>query len=290
MPTSPAATPRSVPTRRMAFEEALGSVPKHFGAGGDIVSSHVAATLSAVFPDGEDYFVRSVRRFRDQVTDPQLEPQVAGFIGQEAMHGRQHRAFNRRLAELGYPTLLFERVTKGALAVAEKVLPDRANLAVTAALEHYTATLAELVLSEEQVRGLFGDGEVRSLFVWHALEESEHKTVAFDVYRAVGGKEWMRRLVMDGVTIGFIGGIGLGLGISLLTDRDAYRPVRLARSLRRLLGTPVVRLQVWRDLRAYNRVGFHPDDRDASALIERWRTELFGVGGALNDRLVGARA
>src|SRR3954454_9073585 len=73
-----------VPTRRISFEESLRTVPKHFAADGDVVSSHVMANLSSVFPDGEDFFVRSVRHYRDQITDPVLKRQVAGFIGQEA--------------------------------------------------------------------------------------------------------------------------------------------------------------------------------------------------------------
>ncbi|HEX4979778.1 MAG TPA: metal-dependent hydrolase [Acidimicrobiales bacterium] len=271
----------------MAFEDSLREVPKHFAAGGDLVFSHIAATLSAVFPDGEDYFVRSVRHFRSAVDDPALLPQVSGFIGQEAMHGREHRIFNRRLAELGYPTLLFERATTLGLGVAEKVLPAKANLAVTAALEHFTATLAELLLADEEVRSLFGHDEVQGLFLWHALEESEHKAVAFDVYRHVGGSERLRRVVMDGVTLGFLGGVGLGLGISLLTDRATYNPRTLWRSLNRVVRSPIVRRSVWRELRAYNRQGFHPDDRDATALVEQWRVELFGENGSLTEKLVG---
>src|SRR3954466_3948863 len=138
---------RKVPTRRISFEESLQAIPKHFGGNGDLVSSHVAAGLSAVFPDGEDFFVRSVRQYRDQITDPELKRQVAGFIGQEAMHGREHRAFNDRLAELGYPTKRFERFTKKGLEMRERIAPPASNLAATAALEHFTATLAELVLS-----------------------------------------------------------------------------------------------------------------------------------------------
>src|SRR6476661_7213106 len=95
---------RSVPTRRISFEESLQSVPRLFAADGDLLHSHVAASLSAVFPDGEDFFVRSVRHYRSEITDAELKRQVAGFIGQEAMHGREHRAFNNRLDELGYPT------------------------------------------------------------------------------------------------------------------------------------------------------------------------------------------
>src|SRR5579875_83153 len=94
---------RRVPTRRMSFEEAIASIPKHF-AEGDVAMSHFAAVLSGTFPEGEDYFVRSVRHYRDQITDPDLKRAVAGFIGQEAMHGREHRAFNEKLAEYGYPT------------------------------------------------------------------------------------------------------------------------------------------------------------------------------------------
>ncbi len=109
-----------------------------------------------MFPDGEDFFVRSVRHFRDQITDPALKRQVAGFIGQEAVHGREHRAFNDRLAELGYPTKQFESFTKAALRFRERILSAKSNLAATAALEHFTATLAELVLTSEEIRDRYG--------------------------------------------------------------------------------------------------------------------------------------
>src|SRR3954465_496033 len=129
--------PRKVPTRRISFEESLRTLPKHFAADGDLILSHLAASLSAVFPDGEDFFVRSVRHFRDQITDPQLKRQVAGFIGQEAIHGREHRDFNDRLAELGYPTKSFERLTKKGLELREKLLSPKSNLAATPALQPF---------------------------------------------------------------------------------------------------------------------------------------------------------
>src|SRR3954449_11570549 len=193
---------RQIPTRRISFEASLQDLPKHFAADGDLILSHVAASLSAVFPDGEDFFVRSVRNFRDQITDPELKRQVAGFIGQEAMHGREHRAFNDRLDELGYPTKKVERFTKWGLELREKVLSKKSNLAATAALEHFTATLAELVLTNEHTRSQFGHPAVRELFEWHALEESEHKAVAFDVYKAVGGTESMRVWTMNALRWG----------------------------------------------------------------------------------------
>src|SRR6478752_4955478 len=194
---------RKIPTRRISFED----VPRHFAADGDLIASHVAASLSAVFPDGEDFFVRSVRTFRDQITDPELKRQVAGFIGQEAVHGREHRAFNDRLDQLGYPTKRFERFTKQGLAIRERLLSPTSNLAATAALEHFTATLAELVLSSEETRSLFGHDAVKNLFLWHALEESEHKAVAFDVYKAAGGSERVRRWTMNAMRFGFVVGM-----------------------------------------------------------------------------------
>jgi uncharacterized protein len=281
---------RKVPTRRISFEEALQDVPRHFAADGDLVQSHIAAALSAVFPDGEDFFVRSVRRFRDQITDPELKREVAGFIGQEAMHGREHRAFNDRLAQLGYPTKEVEAITRKSLALREKLMSDKANLAATAALEHFTATLAELLLTSEETRALFGHDEVRHLFVWHALEESEHKAVAFDVYKRVGGSERTRTVTMNVLTFAFLAGMVVQVAASLVVDRRNYTPRQLVKSLLRLRHSPLLTRDLWRQLRDYNRPDFHPDDRDTTELIAEWRQELFGERGTLNDKLAGAAA
>jgi hypothetical protein len=277
---------RKVPTRRISFEDSLQDLPRHFADDGDLILSHLAAALSAVFPDGEDFFVRSVRHFRDQVTDPALKRQVAGFIGQEAMHGREHRALNDRLDALGYPTKLIERLVKRGLQLRERILSAKSNLAATAALEHFTATLAELVLSNADTRDQFGHEGVRDLFLWHALEESEHKAVAFDVYKAVGGSEITRVVTMKLLRFGFVVGMSVQVIASLLGDRTTYRWRVLLASWRRFRRSPLLSRQLWDQLRDYDRPDFHPDDRDATELVERWRTELFGSDGSLNDKLV----
>ena len=199
----------------------------------------MAAGLSAVFPDGEDFFVRSVRHYRDDVTDPDLKRQVSGFIGQEAMHGREHRVFNDRLAALGYPVKRIERFTKWGLGLRTKYAPAKANLAATAALEHFTATLAELVLTDDETRNMFGDNAVRDLFTWHALEESEHKAVAFDVYKAVGGSERLRVWTMTFLRWGFVLGMVLQTTLSLLR-RPRHLPAAApsCKSLRRFSTVP----------------------------------------------------
>jgi predicted metal-dependent hydrolase len=281
---------RQVPTRRISFAESLRELPKHFAGDGDLLSSHITAGLSSVFPDGEDFFVRSVRHFRDQISDPELKRQVAGFIGQEATHGREHRELNDRLAELGYPTKQVERFTKWGLELREKIAPAKANLAATAALEHFTATLAELVLSDDETRESFGHPAVRDLFVWHALEESEHKAVAFDVYKAVGGSERMRVWTMNALRYGFVVGMLVQVGLSLLLDRATYKRGVLRTSWNRLRASRVLTRETWLRLEDYNRPDFHPDDRDTTALVARWREELFGEHGTLNDKLVRAGA
>jgi len=281
---------RTVPTRRMVFDESFADIPRHFAGGGDLVLSHLIAALSSVFPDGEDFFVRSVRNFRDQITDPALKRQVAGFIGQESVHGREHRVLNDHLATLGYPTKAYERFTRQGLRLRERMLPPIANLAATAALEHFTATLAELVLTSQGVREQIGHRAVRDLFVWHALEESEHKAVAFDVYRAVGGGERLRVFTMRMLRVVFVVSMAVMVLVSLLGDRQTYRRGVLRASWRGLRQSPVLDPALWRQLCEYDRPNFHPDDHDTGELVATWRSELFGPDGSLKDKLAGSAA
>ncbi len=279
-----------IPTRRMNFDDSTATVPKHFARDGDLIASHLAAGLSAVFPDGEDFFVKSVRHFRDQITDPDLKRQVGGFIGQESVHGREHRVLNDRLAELGYPVKQVEWLTRQGLAIRWKLAPAKSSLAMTAALEHFTATLAELILSDHEARELFGDDTVKNLFLWHALEESEHKAVAFDVYKAVGGSERLRVWTMNLMRYGFVLGMSANVAASLLLDKETYKPGKLRKSLGRLRKSPLLTRKLWNQLKDYNRPDFHPNQSEHTGLAEHWREELFGTNGTLNDKLAGASA
>jgi predicted metal-dependent hydrolase len=246
----------------------------HLYVSGDLLLTHMNMISSAMFPEGEDFFVRSVRRFREQIHDPVLKRQVSGFIGQEATHSRAHDAFNAKLAELGFPTAAIDRGAGVGMRFAERVLSAKACLALTAALEHVTATLAEQMLDDEDHRALYDRPEVADLFTWHALEESEHKSVAFDVYRAVGGDERLRIRVMRSVMVFAVGGMALGVLVSALTDREGRRQCGLRASWRHLTTSPYARKAIWTQLRSYNRRGFHPDDHDTTGLVLRWREQL----------------
>src|SRR3954470_15518972 len=277
-----------VPVRPMEFGRWVAELPKYFAADGDIVMSHVLTVLSSTFPEGEKFFVRSVAAVRDEVTDPKLRKEVEGFIGQEEMHGREHKVLNDKLAEYGDPTRGIDSYVRGLYWVRERIQSKKVNLAFTAALEHYTATLAELLLTDEAARQAVGRPGARDILTWHALEESEHKAVAFDVYKAVGGGEFMRIAIMFLTDLLFIGETGVMGVISVLMDRDARRhPIRLLRSLARLPRAPFLSWRAVRILAEYHRPGFHPNDRDTKQLIAEWRQALFGREGQLTEVLAG---
>ena len=276
-----------VPTRPMEFDTWIADLPKYFAADGDIVMSHILSVLSSVFPDGEDFFVRSVRSAAGEVTDPAQAKDVEGFIGQESMHGREHRMLNEKLAQLGYPTRQIGRYVRTVTAFRERIQSKKANLAFTAALEHYTASLAENLLGHEEARAEIGHPGFRYLLMWHALEESEHKAVAFDVFKTVGGTERMRVFTMWLTHLTFVLETGIWTAISLARDGHALRhPVKLARSVWRLRRSPFTTSEAVRQLFEYHRRGFHPNDRDTTQLIATWRQKLFGADGELVDVLV----
>ncbi|MFI9508495.1 metal-dependent hydrolase [Nocardia sp. NPDC052566] len=276
-------TPRA---RRIRFRFGEPVPMSKYYAGGDMVFSHFIAGLSAGFPPGEESFIRSVRRFADEITDPVLKKRVAGFIGQEAMHGQEHRRLNERLVEMGYPIAWLDSpaLAERQLRLEER-LPARLHLAATAAAEHYTAVLAGRVLSMPEIQELAGDDEVRNLLNWHAFEELEHKSVAFDVYRAVGGTEAMRIATMATLVALTLPLTTASLVIALARDAEARRyPFTLAREAYTLFHGPVFR-GIGRELVLYLRPGFHPDDIDSRELLARWQKELFGADGTLVDHL-----
>lgn len=284
MAVATATPPRYIQTRRIAFEYPEGELPRHF-MGGDPAFSHVMAVLSALFPEGEDFFVQSVRNYRDQITDPELKKQVGAFIGQEAIHGREHRTFNDRLADLGYPTHLVDRFARHGLGFLARILPKSRQLAITAALEHYTATLAEQLLTDPALGSVPSTDEVRHLLLWHALEESEHKSVAFDVFEQVSGSHWVRTQVMRLTTVVFLAVVVVFTALSLLLDGHTYRhPLRTLRSVAGMRD-PWLRPFVVNRIRDYNRRGFHPEDHDVTAALDEWRSTLFGADGTLADRV-----
>lgn len=150
--------------------------------GGDPFATAFFNALSVTFPQGERFFMDAVRRYKDQADGALLE-QINAFVTQEAMHTREHVAFNRQIAIHGFDVSGMEARTRKRLDFARTRHP-RLQLGATIALEHFTAVLAHALLSDP--RHLEGAApEARDLWRWHAIEEIEHKSVAFDTFMAV---------------------------------------------------------------------------------------------------------
>lgn len=282
--------------RRMKFGfDPSGERPlstKYF-ADDNMVFSHMVAVLSAIFPPGEDIFVRSVRRYRDQITDPDLQQRVTAFIGQEKVHGLQHRELNEQLLAMGYPTPWFEFILESTEHL-EKFLDKRYPsldrfvklrhffLGFTVAAEHFTATWAENILKSPEIQAMMFDPQTKNLLNWHALEELEHKDVAFDVYRAIGVPEstrirWMRFAQNFGIPI-----LLMFTYLSIaLNDREGRRqPVRILKETVRTLRNPM-----WKGFHSamtpFKKRDFHPSQIETDELMRAWQQELFGEQGQL---------
>src|SRR5439155_76141 len=144
-PKSTAST-RTVTTRRVAFDHDRMGSERHY-LDHDLIASHLVAVLSAVIPPGEQFVAETVRRYRDRIDGP-LRDQAKSFVGQEHVHQREHERFNEALAGLGYPTAVIDRASVLTFSLAAR-LPARLQVAMTAAIEHWTAVIAEHTLSDD---------------------------------------------------------------------------------------------------------------------------------------------
>jgi predicted metal-dependent hydrolase len=276
-----------IPRRDVDFALDPTTIPRDW-CDGDAYETTFLNALSLLFPEGERFFVDSVKHHKHLVTDPELQRAIVGFIGQEAMHGKEHRAFNEMLIAHGYAEApRVDAKLRRFLRLVRGTLSRKSQLAVTCALEHFTAMLAEQLLGDARMREQMHPA-VRPLWLWHALEESEHKAVAFDVYRAAGGGYMRRASLMLLTTIVFFAAQALVHGRLLATRGALWRPWTWLRGLGRMWIWPGFFTRLAPAYFAYFRPGFHPNDRDTRALLESWRTDLFGETGILRDRMRAA--
>lgn len=142
--------------------------------------------LSLFFPAGERMFIDAVRSYRDEIPDPDLKKAATAFIGQEAIHSREHAEYNKRLERAGLPAESMDRFVWSFLEFLKQYTPRSFPLSATIALEHFTALMGSSILDYPEVLEGSQEDYVR-MWQWHALEEIEHKSVAFDVYdRCIG--------------------------------------------------------------------------------------------------------
>jgi hypothetical protein len=243
---------------------------------GDPVATAFYNSLSMVFPEGEAFFIESVRHYRDGLP-PALQAQVDAFIKQEAVHSREHAYFNKQVRAAGYDTSPIEADTAAWRAQAKQDPPD-VNLAITVATEHLTAIIAHAFLKSD--RHFKRDSlESSRLWRWHAIEEMEHKAVAYDTFFAATRDlspfaRWkFRSLVLLLVSGEFVTERIRFMKCFFVQDR-INTPRTWLRVFYYLCIYPGLLRQVLPAWLAFFRPGFHPWDQDDRALIAATEASL----------------
>lgn len=264
----------SITSRNLSFAEAASS--QRWWHGGDPVATAFYNALSASFPLGERYFIDSVKHFRHRA-DAELQKQIETFITQESIHTREHVAFNDIAEEHGYDLGRFNDLLRRRLRWARSRAPLE-QLASTIALEHFTAILAHELLRDP--RHLAGAPDsIQRLWRWHAVEEIEHKGVAYDTYLAAtagfsGIGRWaLRSYVMLATTCLFLHEILFGV-------REFFRQDGLSgattwlRFGRYVLIQPGILRRIFGSYFRFYGPGFHPWRVDDRALVQAFESAV----------------
>ncbi len=254
--------------RQMRFESADALAGDWHG--GSAFRTAWFNAMSMLFPLGEKFFIDSVRAFSDRVEDETLKREIRAFQGQESVHRREHQRYNEALcAARGYDLEEFEGPERRRIEWAKGHFNSRRLLAGTVANEHLTAIMAHDLLSHEDV--LTGaDPGIAELWRWHAVEETEHKAVAFDVHELVGGtiKERRHALVMS--TFFFLKDTFRNARIMLRRDGQLWKWRTWWDGFQFLFGRPGTLRRIAPAWARFLRRGFHPWQHDNRELIERY--------------------
>jgi predicted metal-dependent hydrolase len=254
--------------------------------GGSVEATAIYNALSSTFPIGEAYFVESVRAFRADAP-AKLAEEIKSFTTQEAIHSREHDAFNKRAELAGYDLSKLEAQVEKRLAITRS-RPPIVNVAATMALEHFTAILAhELLKNPKHLAG--ADPEAAALWRWHSVEEIEHKGVAYDTWlHATRGwprfKRWkVKAKVMLYVTRNFVVDRTVG-SLELMRQDGATGIQAWARLLTYLWVRPGMFRKIGVAWFKFFLPGFHPWNEDDRYLLREY--DAAGPGGMASTRKV----
>jgi predicted metal-dependent hydrolase len=269
----------ATPIVRTNLDFKLADVPRYWFAG-DPFLTRMFDALSLTFPDGERYFIQSVRLFRDQIQDPDLKQRVADFIRQEAQHGIAHDKMNQIMKDQGMPVDQFIQRLNKVFKFELKYRSPQYNIAMTAAAEHLTALMAETFYGEKET---LQDAHpyVRALFAWHAIEEMEHRDVAFDVMQQVGNVHEVTRKMALVLTTGLMFGFTLYRANVMLKCDGFNRTQRLkmnVRGLQWLFGKQGKLRKMQSQYRDWFKPDFHPSQHPIIAQYDVWLDTLAQTG------------
>lgn len=270
--TAQAQIKASFPVRRMDF--GFDDVPRHWFHD-DPFLTHFLSNLSSLFPEGEFFFVTSMRNIRDQISDPVMQKEISAFIGQEAMHSKEHKVFNDYATAHGIDVDYFHRRVGKLLKFGHKILSHKQQLAVTCALEHFTATIASQLMKRTDWNERMNHPTMRKMWLWHAVEESEHKSVCYDAYDRLYKNSYATRSGMMVVAMVILAAVVADQQVRLMKqDGQLFNLKSWALGLTSLFGRKGFITEVIPELFDYFRPGFHPEDYDTEALEKKYKDML----------------
>ena len=245
----------------------VGSKASRYWMGGSPFYTYLFCSFSIAILPAESFIIRGARAYQDQVTDPTLKERLRLFLAQEAAHSMRHKTFNQGLDRFDVP--VWRTIARHCARMLERDWERSTpleRLALTAAYEHFTTVLGRGMLKEQFIHRLM-DADVLPLFMWHSLEEVEHKDVAFSTFEAVGGTYWLRVRALLFAT--FRGMIVL-FGYPVWFLRHDLKGILNVRNLRALWYISRFLSRRIPDYLQFFRPTFHPAEHDDSALFATW--------------------
>ena len=129
-------------------------------------------------------------------------------------------------------------------------------------------------MKSESFHQMIVDPTIKNLIYWHAMEESEHRAVAFDTHKAVGGTYAQRAIAMTIVSIG-IGPVVLAAMLSCMKqDGELYNMKSWLKFTDLYFGRKGVFRKMIPDLLKFYKPGFHPMQANMDAPMKLWKERL----------------
>lgn len=250
--------------REFSFAD-VDAIPQYWNMGNPVLT-HFENAFSIMIPPGERFFIDSVRHYEKRVTDDEGRELIRAFIQQEGLHGRAHDRFNISYAKFGIDVRKQQRYADRVFGRLRRWLPWRIQLGITAFAEHLTAVGAHTLLDNDDAEDEMHP-QMLEFWRWHAAEELEHKSVAFDLFAKVDGRYAVRMLsVFIAVALLTVPMLRITKG---MMDDDTHAPTRAERKDAAAFQRKILRRQAGM-LLAYLRPGFHPWQIDDTAMLEDW--------------------
>ena len=250
--------------REYSFED-LDAIPKYWNLDNPVLT-HFENAFSIMIPPGERFFIDSVRAYEDRVTDDEGRALIEAFVRQEGLHGEAHDRFNASYERYGIDIARQEAYAAKVFRCARRWLPAKIQLGITVFSEHLTAVGAHTLLDAPEVEDEI-DPQMLSFWRWHAAEELEHKSVAFDLFHRVGGGYATRMLSVLAAAL-FLAVPMVRITRALLRE-DPHQATaadrKQALAVQRRMGRRQLPLFL-----AYFKPGFHPWQIDDSGMLREW--------------------